>query len=61
MTGIYTGDDRRDWIFYTLSVHIFGRKLNEALADLPTLPLHIIAENDPRWEAYDEMQQFEVK
>ena len=61
MTGIFTGAGTRTWVFYTLSTHIFQNKLNEALADLPTLPLHIIAENDPRWEAYDEMQQFEVK
>ena len=47
MTGIYTGDGRRDWIFYTASVHIFGRKLNEALADLPLLPLTVYTENDP--------------
>lgn len=61
MTGIFTGAGTRTWVFYTLSTHIFQKKINEALADLPTLPLHIIAENDPRWEAYDEMQEFEVK
>lgn len=26
MTGIYTGAGRRDWIFYTLSTHIFQKK-----------------------------------
>lgn len=61
MTGIFTGAGARTWVFYTLSTHIFQKKINEALADLPTLPLQIIAENDPRWEAYDEMQEFEVK
>ena len=61
MTGIFTGDDERDWIFYTLSTHIFEKKINEALADLPLLPLSINAENDPNWEAYDEMSQAEVK
>lgn len=60
MTGIYTGDDRRDWIFYTLSVHIFGRKLNEALADLPLLPLTVYTENDPDWDEYAEMSQARV-
>ncbi len=61
MTGIFTGAGTRTWVFYTLSTHIFQKKINEALADLPTLPLRITAENDPRWEAYDEMQEFEVK
>ncbi|MDE5800337.1 MAG: DUF695 domain-containing protein [Paramuribaculum sp.] len=61
LTGVFTGDSRRDWIFYTLSTHIFGRKLNEALASLPVLPLEISAENDPGWEAYDEMAEAEIK
>ncbi len=61
MTGIFTGDGQRDWIFYTLSTNIFGRKLNEALADLPELPLSIIAENDPDWDAYDEMKEAEIR
>lgn len=56
MTGIYTGAGARQWIFYTLSTHIFQKKLNEALADLPTLPLEITAENDPEWAEYDEMR-----
>lgn len=61
MTGIYTGDGERNWIFYTLSLPIFGRKLNEALAPLPHLPIRIAAENDPGWEEYDEMSQAEIK
>ncbi len=56
MTGIYTGEGRRDWVFYTLSTNIFGRKLNEALADLPLYPLEITCENDPGWEEYTEMR-----
>lgn len=61
LTGIYTGAGERNWIFYTLSTHIFGRKLNEALADLPVLPLKIYCENDPQWEEYDEMSKAEVE
>ena len=54
-------DPERNWVFYTLSTHIFGRKLNEVLAPLPLLPLKISAENDPGWEAYDEMADAEIK
>ena len=50
LTGVFTGDNQRDWIFYTLSTHIFGRKLNEVLAPFPLLPLTIYTENDPSWE-----------
>ncbi len=61
LTGIFTGDNQRDWIFYTLSTHIFGRKLNEALASFPLLPLTIYTENDPDWQEYDEMSEAEIK
>lgn len=57
LTGIYTGDNRRDWVFYTLSTHIFQRKINEALEPFPTLPLEIYAENDPDWAEYAEMRE----
>lgn len=57
LTGIYTGDNRRDWVFYTLSTHIFQRKINEALEPFPTLPLEIYAENDPDWAEYTEMRE----
>lgn len=60
MTGIFTGDGERNWIFYTLSTHIFGRKLNECLADMPQLPLEIYCENDSDWAAYDEMSEAEI-
>ena len=61
LTGIFTGDNQRDWIFYTLSTHIFGRKLNESLASFPLLPLTIYTENDPGGEEYDEMSEAEIK
>lgn len=60
LTGIFTGDNQRDWIFYTLSTHIFGRKLNEVLAPFPLLPLTIYTENDPDWEEYSEMSEAEI-
>ncbi len=57
LTGIYTGGGERNMVFYTLSTHIFNKKLNAALASLPVLPLRITAENDPDWEEYDEMRE----
>ena len=55
MTGIYTGDDERDWIIYTKNQHIFNRRLNEALAPFDLLPITLYAENDPEWNEYREM------
>lgn len=57
LTGIYTGDNRRDWVLYTLSTNIFQKKINEALAGFPLLPLEIYAENDPDWAEYAEMRE----
>lgn len=57
MTGIYTGDGRRDWIFYTKNLNIFGSVFNRALEPLDTMPLLIEAEEDPDWEEYREMRE----
>ncbi len=56
LTGIYTGDGERNWIFYTLSTNIFGKKFNEALQPFELLPITIYAENDPDWNEYQEMK-----
>lgn len=59
-TGIYTGAGERNWVFYTRSLHIFQRKLNEILAPFDTLPLTFHVEEDPEWAEYDEMCQCRV-
>lgn len=56
MTGIYTGDGRRDWIFYTMSLFIFQKLFNRALNDLEQMPLMIEATEDPEWEEYRNMK-----
>lgn len=60
LTGIFTGAGERNWVFYTTSTFIFQKKINEALDSFPLLPLAISAENDPDWEAYDEMSEARV-
>ncbi len=56
MTGIYTGDGKREWVFYTRNLGIFGRVFNRALEPLDTIPIVIEAENDPEWAEYEEMR-----
>lgn len=56
LVGIYTGDYRRDWIFYAHNLAIFGKVFNRALAELPTVPIEIEAQNDPDWSDYLEMR-----
>ena len=60
LTGIYTGDGERNWVFYTRSLHIFQRKFNEVMSPFPTLPLAFEAEEDPDWQEYREMCECEV-
>ena len=60
LTGIYTGDNERNWVFYTRSLHIFQRKFNELMSPFPALPLEFEAEEDPDWQEYREMSQCEV-
>lgn len=57
LTGIYTGNGERNWVFYTMNLRIFDRKLNEDLAQFERLPLEIYVENDPDWAEYREMRE----
>lgn len=54
LTEISTGDNLRQWVFYTLSLAIFSKKINEALAPLPPLPLAFDAEEDPDWASHND-------
>lgn len=57
LTGIYTGDNERNWVFYSKSTNIFQILFNKALADLPLFPITISADKDPGWEEYREMME----
>lgn len=57
MTGIYTGDGRRDWVFYTKNLKIFSIVFNKALSGLPVIPIVIDAEEDADWEEYLHMRE----
>lgn len=55
LTGVYTGDGERVWVFYTRGVPVFGERLNRALASFEQLPISIYTELDPDWEEYRDM------
>lgn len=57
VTGIYTGDGKRDWILYTKNLKIFSVVFNKALEPLPTVPIVIDAEEDGAWEEYLDMRE----
>lgn len=52
LTGIYTGQGKREWVFIARNTTAFGERLNDALAGLPQLPIEIYAEKDPENEEY---------
>lgn len=57
MVAIYTGEGRRDWLFYTGNLNIFGKVFNRALEDIETIPIEIEAQADPDWDEYREMRE----
>ena len=60
LTGIYTGAGERNWVFYTMSLHVFNKKFNEAMAEFDKIDLTFHAEEDPEWGEYAEMRQNEI-
>ena len=60
LTGVYTGAGERNWVFYTRSVNIFGKKFNKILAPFELLPIKLYVEKDPEWNEYREMRLTEI-
>ncbi len=56
LTGIYTGDGERNWIFYVRNLSKFQFLMNSALSSFELLPLEIYAEKDDEWNEYNEMR-----
>ena len=56
LTGVYTGDGARTWVFYTRNIPAFGERLNQALAPFEQLPITIYTEKDAEWNEYREMR-----
>ncbi|MGE8224362.1 MAG: DUF695 domain-containing protein [Stenotrophomonas sp.] len=51
---VSTGENSREWIYYTKSQDEFMTKLNSALKDSPAFPIKIHAAPDPAWSTYEE-------
>lgn len=55
LTGNHIGGGVKYWVFYCRTERVFEERLNEALADLPLLPLEIDVDLDADWEEYLDM------
>ncbi len=53
MTGIYTGQGRREINFICRSTASFGERLNKALSTYPQLPIVVNAYDDPDHSEYN--------
>lgn len=52
VTGIYTGQGKREINFICRNIEAFGNRLNDALQKYPQLPITINAYDDPDCEEY---------
>ncbi|MDL2255797.1 DUF695 domain-containing protein [Parabacteroides sp. OttesenSCG-928-K15] len=57
LTGVYTGEGEKIWVYYTRTTRVFGVRLNEVLTPFELLPISIYTEVDPGWEEYLDMYE----
>lgn len=50
---VYTGQNQREWHWYSSDINETGKRLNEALADFDQLPIELSVEDDPEWSEYN--------
>jgi len=55
VTGIYTGQGKRETNFICRNIEAFGQRLNDTLASYPQLPIIVNAYDDPDNEEYREL------
>jgi hypothetical protein len=54
---VSTGENLREWTYYTKSRQEFMAKVNDALRDVPRFPVEISLKKDPKWAAYDRFRK----
>ena len=55
VTGVYTGQGKRETNFICRNLEAFGQRLNDTLAEYPQLPIVVNAYDDPDNEEYKEL------
>jgi len=53
---VSTGENLREWIFYTRSQDEFLNRLNRALAGRPAFPIEIHSAADPQWTTFEKFK-----
>jgi hypothetical protein len=57
---VSTGEDLREWTYYSKSEDQFMGRLNYAIGEMPPFPIEIHTAYDPNWEMYEKFKA-EVK
>jgi hypothetical protein len=60
LMAVFTGEDVREWLFYTDDEEFFIKKFNEAMDGQTVLPLEIEAFEDKDWNAYKDYTGVEI-
>ncbi|CDG84364.1 DUF695 domain-containing protein [Janthinobacterium agaricidamnosum] len=58
---VSTGENLREWVYYTASGEEFFNRLNQALAIHPRFPIEIHSAPDPAWTTYERLRASVVK
>lgn len=53
LSFVYTGQNQREWQWYSTDMNETGKRINEALSDFDELPIELSAEDDPEWSEYN--------
>ena len=54
---VSTGENLREWTYYTKSQQEFMVKVNEALRNVPRFPVEIDLWKDPEWKTYEDFRR----
>lgn len=57
LTLVPTGENLREWTYYTTSEEEFLRASNSVLAQQPRFPIEVHAERDPKWLTYERFRK----
>ena len=57
LTLVSTGENLREWIFYSKSQRDFIAALNRAFAGQPRFPIEVHAAPDPEWSTYERFRR----
>ena len=54
---VSTGEDLREWIYYTRSEQEFLNSLNKVLAGAQRFPIEVHTASDPQWSTYERFRK----